>query len=305
MNQILQIGTKKNKPTDIKKVLIFFSISVIIFGVILLGQGVYNAIINYNNPDADQPVTEETPKIDISRQEDTITVKVTHTKPLTKLTYTWNEEEPVEIDAQNRNEIEEKIELPVGTNKLHVNIVDINGNETQYDKEYIVEGNGKPIIKLSLMTRDNKIKISVADGEALKNLSYSWNNGEAINIPIDETNPKQVEKQIEIPLGQNTLKVTAINSKDVTTIKELEVKGIKKPVVQVVKEGDYLLITATDEVGLQSVDYTLNGKAYQLNFGQTKVIQYKQLLEDGENVLILKAYNVDGGITEYKGKCVK
>ena len=50
MNQILQVqANKKNsKPVDTKKVVLFFAVSIIIFGLIILGQGAYNVYLAKN-----------------------------------------------------------------------------------------------------------------------------------------------------------------------------------------------------------------------------------------------------------------
>ena len=44
MNQILQVQEKRNsrnQPIDTKKVVLFFAVCIILFGLILLGQGIY------------------------------------------------------------------------------------------------------------------------------------------------------------------------------------------------------------------------------------------------------------------------
>ena len=62
MNQILQVEEKKNNyrsssTVDIKKIVLFFAIAILIFGAILLVQGVYsiylrqiNKTVKPNNP---------------------------------------------------------------------------------------------------------------------------------------------------------------------------------------------------------------------------------------------------------------
>lgn len=54
---------------------------------------------------------------------------------------------------------------------------------------------------------------------------------------------------------------------------------------------------------MKQVKYTLNGQAYILNFGEVKVIEYRQELQQGENKIELTAENKDGGIYELKGIC--
>lgn len=306
MNQILYIQNKKNQPSDIKKVIIFFAIAIIIFGIVLLGQGSYVMFFK-NNDNVDvigSDYNKQKPQVNITKKDDNVVISVNHSKQITEIAYKWNNEQENKISTNNEMSITKTIDLPTGTNKLYVKIVDIDNEITEYEKEFVLDGNGKPTIALSV-TSDDKIKITAKDEQALKYIIYTWNNGQETKIDANMENLKQIEREVEIPLGQNTLKVTATNTNDIITTKELEVKGIKKPVVSVQRDGDSLIITAEDEVGMKVVNYTLNGKKYQLNFGDVKVIKYKQKLDEGENLLILTAENKDGGITEYKGKCVK
>ena len=55
---------------------------------------------------------------------------------------------------------------------------------------------------------------------------------------------------------------------------------------------------------MKIVTYVLNGQRYQLNFGNKKVIEYRQELPEGESTLELTAENVDGGITEKRAKII-
>lgn len=304
MNQILQTEKQKTNQVGIKNVIIFFAIAIMIFGVILLGQGVYSFVFKEDEtPDVSSNI-ETRPEVNIEKEEENIRVEISHTKPILEIAYRWNEEEDIVINAENKTQMSELIELPIGRNTFYLKVTDVNGYETEFEKEYVLDGDGKPVINLTV-TGDNKIKIIAKDEQALKDMVFTWNNGQETKVEANLDNLKEIEREVEIPLGQNTLKVTATNSQDIVTTKELEVKGIKKPTVTVSKDGDSLIITASDEVGMKVVNYTLNGKAYQLNFGDVKVIKYRQKLNDGENLLILTAENKDGGITEYKGKCTK
>jgi len=303
MNQILQTENKKNNgPVEIGKVIKFFVVAIIIFAIILIGIGVYHLITQNNNQTPTQPI-EQAPEVNIDREEDDIVIEITHNKPIAKILYNWNDEEENIIEGNNQTTISERISLPYGTNTLNLTVTDINGIETKFQKEYVVEGDGKPVIELKL-TQDNKIKITAQDASNLKDIIYSWNDGEQTKIEATGEDLTKVEQEVEIPLGQNTLKVQATNINNVTTTKELQVKGVKKPVLSFKKEGDYLVIKAEDEVGMKVIDYTLNGQKYQINYGNKKVIEYKQLLEKGENNLEVKAENQDGGITTKKVKVI-
>ena len=297
MNQILQTENAKNKgPVEIGKVIKFFVIAIIIFAIILIGLAIYNLVINKEEPPVEDTPTVFYPDIQITKQESTVLIQVTHNTGISKIVYNWNEEEHYTIEGENNTFVSKEVDLPFGTNTLNITVTDINGEETRFQKEYVVDGDGKPVIELKL-TKDYKIKIKVQDAMGLQYINYSWNDEEAKKVEVNSETPNIIEQIVEIPVGQNTLKVEAVSIADVITTKQLEVKGIKRPTLSFKKQGDYIIIKAEDEVGMKVVDYTLNGQKYQINFGNKKVIEYKQKIEKGENTMEIRAENQDGGIT--------
>lgn len=304
MNQILQMENKKKNsgPIEIGKIIKFFAIAIAIFAVILIGIGIYYLITNnQNSNETDNPQISTAPNVNITKQDNDILIEVSGQTAISKIVYNWNNEQEVTIDGENNTSLSKTIDLPIGTNTLNLTVIDINGQETKFQKEYVVDGNGKPVIELKL-TIDYKIKIIAQDTIGLQYINYSWNNDEQTKLEVNPENPNVIEQTIEIPLGQNTLKVEAINTENVTSTKELEVKGVKRPTLSFKKEENYLVIRAEDEVGMKIVNYTLNGQKYQLNYGNKTVVEYKQLLQEGENNMEITAENQEGGITTKKVK---
>lgn len=304
MNQILQTEKRKEKnPVEIGKIVKFFVVAIIIFAIILIGIGVYYIVTNNNIIKGQEQVTETLPDVKIEKQEDKVLIQVNSKLAISKIVYNWNEEQNSTIEGENRTNFTETIDLPYGTNMLNVTIVDINGKETKFQKEYIVEGDGKPVIELKL-TAENKIKITVEDKNDLQYINYSWNNEEPQKIEANADNKNLIEQIIDIPLGQNTLKVEAINTKNITASKELEVKGIKNPTLSFKKRGDVLIIRAEDETGIKIIDYTLNGQRYQIDYGNKTVVEYEQQIQKGENYMEITAENQDGGKTTKSVKII-
>lgn len=306
MNQILQTENKKSAPVEINKVIIFFAIAIIIFGIVLIGGGLY--AINKNKTTEENPTTEipteiSTPEISVTREDDQILLEVTHTKALSIVTYQWNDEEAEEIEADGAYTISEEITIPFGTNTLYVTAVDENGEETNFVNEYTQDGDGKPVIEL-LLTNENKIRIKVQDTLGLKYIRYTWNSGNYVTIEANVDNLQLIDELVEIPLGQNTLRVEAVNTDDMITVKELEVKGVKRPVVSLKQDGSELVINVQDEVGLKVVNFTLNGTKYQMPCADLTQATVKVPLQQGENRIELTAENKDDGITEINGKCI-
>lgn len=303
MNQILQTENNKSKgPIEISKIVKFFAIAILIFGLILIGLGLYSYISN-NAKEKTTAQKNLKPDVNVTKQEDDILIQVTHNVAISQIIYKWNTEAEQVIEGENKTSISETIDLPFGTNTLYIRVVDINGEETVFQKEYVVDGDGKPVIELTL-TKDYKIKITVQDAVGLKYINYTWNNGEKTKVEANMENLKVIEETVEIPLGQNTLTVDAVNTSDVITTKELEVKGVKRPVVTFAKDGDYLIIRVEDEDAMKVVTYTLNGQRYQINGRYRKVIEYRQSIPKGESTLELTAENNDGGITEKKARII-
>lgn len=303
MNQILQTENNKSKgPIEINKIVKFFAIAILIFGLILIGLGLYSYISNI----AKEKTTAQKnlkPDVNVTKQEDDILIQVTHNVAISQIIYKWNSEAEQVIDGENKTSLSETIDLPFGTNTLYIRVVDINGEETIFQKEYVVDGDGKPVIELTL-TKDYKIKITVQDAVGLKYINYTWNNGEKTRVEANMENLKVIEETVEIPLGQNTLTVDAVNTSDVITTKELEVKGVKRPTVSFAKDGDNLIIKVEDEDAIKVVLFTLNGQRYQINGRDRKVIEHRQPIPKGESTLELTAENNDGGITEKKARII-
>lgn len=302
MNQILQTENKKNAPVEINKVVMFFAISIIIFGIVLTAIGSY-AMITGTNEEETPTAQTAVPDVNIQRTEENILISITHTKPITSVTYNWNGENDKQIETNNSLVISEEISLPFGENALNLTVIDEDGNETTYNKQYVLDGDGKPVIEL-LLTKENKIRIKVQDNKGLKYIRYTWNSGNYTSVEANIDNLKLIDELAEIPLGQNTLRVEAVNVDDMITTKELEVKGIRRPIVLLRQEGSQLVIRAEDEVAMKVVNFTLNGQKYQINFGEVKVIEHRLDLKQGENRIELSAENKEGGITEVKGKCI-
>lgn len=303
MNQILQTEKRKEKgPVEIGKIIKFFVIAIIIFAIILIGIGVYYLVINSNITSDDNQVINTEPNVNITKQEDRILIEINSNIVISKIVYRWNDDMDNIIEGENRTNLSETIDLPYGTNILNLTVIDINGKETKFQKEYVVEEE-KPIIELKLTT-DNKIKITVQDKSELLYVNYSWNNDAPKKIEANADNKNLIEQTIDIPLGQNTLKVEATNIKNINATKELEVKGIKNPTLSFKKQGDVIIIRAEDETGLKVIDYTLNGQKYQINYGNKTVIEYKQAIQKGENYMEITAENQDGGKTTKKVKII-
>lgn len=302
MNQILQVQeTRKNSNSvDTKKIVLFFAVCLIIFGLILLGQGAYTLYQNKQNqkvipstPEGSGSVQEPeyvAPTIILTKTEDNkLIINVDSQNAISHIIYNWNNDVATTLDETGKTNIEEIIDIPVGENILNISVIDSNGIETKKQETFIIE-QSKPIIELSVV--GNNIKITVNSEAELSYVTYKWNSETEVKDDMrTHENKTKFEKQLEIPKGQNTLKIVAVDKNENKTEKSQEIKGIaklKNPDVYI--NGEYIFFTFEAEENMKTVEYIFNGKNYLMNtstFGTSKVVKYRVKMINGWNYLKL------------------
>lgn len=309
LNQILSVdnnrtgNVKKNKrrsssgPIEINHILKFFTITILVFGVFLIGSGSYSM---YKGSSKEEVNTK--PVIYVEQTTETeILLKVTHDKELAKITYEWNGERATEVPCSNKKEIETRIELPTGTNSLTIYANDINGQEIKYEQTYTVEGD----ININIEPEGNNLKITAYGVNQLQYMTYRWDEEEEIQVDI---NDNQIEQTIEIPKGLHTLTVIVVDEKNQTETKEQEVNGVTKPKVEITTDGsDNFIIKASDEQGIKKIQFIINEtEKYmldleaELSLEDRKEFEYSYPLHDGENKLEVIVYNENDITENYK-----
>lgn len=295
LNQILSVESPKkekkkrnNGPIEIEKILKFFSVTIIIFGVLMIGTGSYSMY-----QDAKSSKTATKPTIYVEETSETeITLQISHDKAIEKVTYNWNDEEPIEIKGNGKKKVEQKIEIPTGENILNVYAIDVNGQEITYQKQYTLLGD----ININLEANGNNIVITAEGKEKLSYMTYRWDDEEEERTEI---NDYTVEQTIEIPKGLHTLTVVVVDINNKTETKEQEIKGVTKPTLEVTTDGsDNFVIKAADEEGIKRVEFIINEtESYSLDLDKVyaledrKEFEYAYPLHDGENKLEVRVYN--------------
>lgn len=303
MNQILYMNDDKKKggPLEIKVVLRIFAILCILFGILLIVQASYALI-------TDKKLSSNDPLVEINMQGTKLQLKVKHDKIIDKIIYSWNNEQQETIlQGKGRNELKEEIQLPVGINVLKLKVTDIDGKTVSYSNEYIRPEGDVTLPEIELLVDGSKVKIVVKDETELDYILYRWNNEDDTRVETREESPKQIEEKISILKGENTLTIVAVDKAGNEAIKEQIFKGATKPKIDLLASGKELIIKVTDEEEIKKIEYTLNGVFYSTdpnNEGtslNTNSFQYNQALADGENIITIKAYNINDLVEEITG----
>lgn len=307
MNQILSTSmptnnnkkSKSSQPIAIGSILKFFAIAMSIFGILLVGVGGYSIYKGQSNQ-KDENIE---PTISIENKTDnTIMLKITHKKNIDRVEYNWNNNEKIVINGNNGKYLEKEINIPSGTNTLHVLVVDIGGKEMTYEKQYELESN------IDIVVSGNKIRITSEGDKTISYMTYRWDEEEEKTIQINSTS---VDEEIEAIKGLHTLTVILVDEDNNTDTKQQKINGVSKPkiVMGIDEQKEHFVIQASDEEKLSKIEFILNKKEnqkYVLNLENKdlKEIQYRLpddlKLKDGENIIEVTVYN-SSGVSESTG----
>ena len=194
MNQILSVEDtkKKNKkakkekmprnsgPIAIESILKFFAIAILIFGIFMIGSGSYSM---YVNSQGDTSNTKPTIQVEENEDGTQITLRVLHDKALAKVTYSWNNEEEIEVQTNNSKQVEQVIDVPTGDNILSIYAQDANGQETNYQRAYSLEGD----ITIDMAVDGSNIKVTATGKNELSYMTYRWDEEEEQRVDINNT----------------------------------------------------------------------------------------------------------------------
>lgn len=301
MNQILQINHNHNhnQSKNKKDIMLYFIILIVVF---ILTFGIYVLVNNIISGNINWPIFNNIPKytttINLTQVDrNQLTINAQDEDGILKLIYDINSTQSQIIQFSGEKLIEETIEIPIGENVIYVSIIDSNGEETTKETTITVEA-PKPEIELSVI--GNYIKIIVNSEVELSEIKYRWNeeNEKKENmLTYEERNI--FEKQIEIPIGSNTLTIIAKDINGSTTEKNQPIKGVTKATATTNVQGEYLHFTVVGKENIEKVEFIFNGKKYIMNketFGNTKTVHYKVKLVDGTNTLQITSTTESGGI---------
>ena len=307
MNQILYIqkdNKRKGGTIEVNKIIKFFTIALIVFGVILLGEGVYGA---FKNNEMRQVIENAKPVCSLDREGNQLKIYATHIREISEIEYNWNNDEDTanKIEGKGRKVITQRIDLPAGENTFYIRLTDINGKTEVYSKEFYME-NGKDITKpkIDVSVVGNYVKLIATDEKALSYITYRWNDEEETKLEVGQTDNTKIETSIEIKRGQNTLTIIAVDSSSNTGKFEREIKGVFKPVVADVYVLDSeLYVRITHDLGIKDAVVDVNGQETELDGNSGTDLTFKIPLAAGYNRVKIIANSVEDTYETYEGEC--
>lgn len=313
MNQILDYTPNKGpgkSSSGSDKVVRVFAILLVVFAIGLLASGIYSLVKN-NSTETSQESSVTYADISVVQDGEQITISVTHDKVIEKMVYSWNTSAERSVSGGNSTSLEKVLDLPAGTNTLHINVVDIDGVETSYEEEFTSESGTdilNPVISVEVIDGDElkQLKITATDETAIDFITYRWNDEDETKVEADEEDPTTIEIVIDILRGTNDITIVAVDSSNNTTTETKSFTALTQPEILVTlsADGSYLDITATHENGIAKVYYTLNDRAYEGTFDDSPTtVQFTQALDEGYNRIILTVTSVDDTETVFDGEC--
>ena len=291
MNQILYVGDNKNNgPVAVKSVIKFFAIVIIIFGIILIGEGTYSMykgiVANSGN---------NIPTVYMNRVNDTVVIKAENNIEIAKLIYSWNKGEETVL-LPNNKAVEEVVLLPNENSILNVTIVDIKGKETKFMQQWNIEGIDikKPEMEIATDDSSRKITIIARDETQIDYLIYKWNNEAETRVNGTERNKLEIQKTIDMKLGENKLTVTSVDKNGNTNTLEKTIIISSKPTIAVKQSNSKIHIVINDEVSIKTVSININGQVYAGEYEAKKQLKLNVPLKQGNNTVSITVTNESG-----------
>lgn len=286
MNQILFLK-EEGLGNSMNKIVRFFAVSIILFGLILLGKGGYSFAQGRKEDSTQIKTAEEAaakkPKFEYKQNNSKLNLKVIGESEILKCSYKWNDEEEKELlDVSEQKSLEREIDIPTGTNELSVKVIYKNGKNFVYEDKQTFSMN-TATIKFNVKGSTH-IQVLVEDPKGIEYVTYKWNNQEENKKVQDAADDKKMELETAIPFGYNTLTITSVNKFGEKSEATQAVRGAEKPFIEANWSDDRSLLTidVTCRDSIENVTFKVNGEEYKLDIAN--FIKQGYTIEDLNNV---------------------
>lgn len=302
MNQILAVENKKKekvktkkirtgRPIEIKGIVMFFAVIIMVFGLTLAGQGSYALY-----KDIDDRKTENIPYVTIGRVNDKAIVQISSNIEISKLVYSWNngEESAIPIGSTNARE---EITLLGYDSVLNLTIEDMNGKRVKFQKQYLLTGVDitKPVVEIETKDGNDKMKIVAKDETGIAYITYQWEDGEPVTVNADQQGQTEMIVQVPLTVGLKKIKIIAVDTNG--NIEEIEreiTTSTSRPKMTLRRNKQKISIEIEDKDGIKSIKANLNGEEYEItNVNRKKVKVGYLYLREGNNTISVEVTNVN------------
>lgn len=300
--KVNKVKNRNNADNEITTIIKVFAVLILIFGVILSGNGVY-AIAN------EIKIAQETkiPVVTTQRTGNAVTISIQSEVGIRTMVYSWNDTTETVIQGRNKTELEQTVTIPAGDNRLNISVIDSQGKQTKFVKNFVQAeiDTTKPEITFEVV--DSNIKIIATDDTEIDYIVYKYGDSAEVKVEAKAKGQITIEELVQVSQGQSTLKVEAVDKSQNFATAEQEIKGVKKPIIEVIPDPNdpsYLIIKASDEEALRMVSYYINDQEYKTDPStslNTKTFEWKQKVEPGETRVTVHAYSVNEQVTEFIG----
>ena len=302
MNQILAVENKKKekvktkkirtgRPIEIKGIVMFFAVIIMVFGLTLAGQGSYAL---YKDIDDRKP--ENIPYVTIGRVNDKAIVQISSNIEISKLVYSWNngEESAIPIGSTNARE---EITLLGYDSVLNLTIEDMNGKRVKFQKQYLLTGVDitKPVVEIETKDGNDKMKIVAKDETGIAYITYQWEDGEPVTVNADQQGQTEMIVQVPLTVGLKKIQIIAVDTNgNIEEIQKEITTSTSRPKMTLRRNKQKISIEIEDKDGIKSIKANLNGEEYEItNVNRKKVKVGFLYLREGNNTISVEVTNVN------------
>ena len=298
--KVRNVSTNSN---DIKKIIIFFAIIIIVFGLALGAIYGYRLYKNKQNvisgEDANNPV------VSLEKDEnnpDKVILKIESENGIDKIIYTIDGEENVE-EANGKKNIEKEITLPTDIETLEIEVIDTQGHKTTKTESFTSStstgSSSKPEIETAII-ENGKLKITATSSENnMKYIVYSWNDEDKVTVNAEEESD-EIETIIDVKRGKNEITIIAVDSENNQQTTTKTFNGVNTPLIDIIKDNDRITVTVSHDMGIKKIVYDFNNQeyVYDENYAQydeeKTEVEFYFNLEEGENTMTVTATSSEG-----------
>lgn len=287
----LKMSREQNNKASTKSVVLFFSIVLLVFGIALIGVGIYSILVK--NVSNNSNVQSDLPRIDVTQNATELEIEISCANEIKSIEYNWEEQETQKVEISGKKSTDLKVNIPSGTNIFTIKVTDVTGNSNVYNKEYV--GAKEPNITMSNPRFDGKknwITITCQENQKIKFISYSYDEGieetKEINDNIATIDIEELEGEHEL-----TFKVGYEDG----TVGRIS-KKIYVPTISISTDVGYtkFILNISDSRTIEKVKINFNGSITEEQVNETTYTKDIALQpgEPGTNKMLITVYNKDG-----------